>query len=44
MFYIDTVTLKIEAFDFDGAAGTISNRRTVVELQQGQGCVPFSFL
>ena len=37
MFYIDTVTLSIDAFDFEGVAGTISNRRSVVTLAEGAG-------
>jgi sugar lactone lactonase YvrE len=31
LFYIDTPTQKILAFDFDNAAGTISNQRTVID-------------
>ncbi len=30
MYWIDTYTNKVDAFDFDSAAGKISNRRTVV--------------
>ena len=37
MFYIDTPTRRIEAFDFDVAAGTISGRRTIVELPADHG-------
>lgn len=32
MYYVDTPTLCIFAFDFDGRAGTLSRRRTFVEL------------
>ncbi|RUS75139.1 hypothetical protein EGW08_017102 [Elysia chlorotica] len=32
MFYIDSVPRKVYAFDFDMAAGTISNQRTAVEF------------
>ena len=30
MFWIDTATNVVDAFDFDAAAGSVSNRRTVV--------------
>ena len=30
MFWIDTATNVVDAFDFDAAAGSLSNRRTVV--------------
>jgi sugar lactone lactonase YvrE len=36
-YYVDSVTLTIEAFDFDAARGTLDNRRTVVTLQRGDG-------
>ncbi|GFS15045.1 regucalcin-like [Elysia marginata] len=32
MFYIDSVPRKVYAFDFDLAAGTISNQRTAIEF------------
>ncbi len=32
MYYIDTLTRCVDAFDFDHASGSIANRRTVVEL------------
>ena len=35
MFYIDTLSMKVEVFDFD--KGQISNRRTLVEIQDGMG-------
>jgi sugar lactone lactonase YvrE len=37
MFYIDTPTRRIDAFDFDAQHGTISNRRRVVDLAQVDG-------
>ncbi|CAN5467524.1 SMP-30/gluconolactonase/LRE family protein [soil metagenome] len=36
MYYVDTPTRRIDAFDFDGASGDISNRRQFVELE-GEG-------
>jgi gluconolactonase len=35
MFYIDTLSMKVEVFDFNN--GQISNRRTLVEIQDGMG-------
>ena len=37
MYYIDSPTRKVDAFDFDNATGTISNRRTAVTLADGWG-------
>ena len=37
MYYIDTPTKKIRAFDFDMASSTISNERTVVEVNEKDG-------
>ena len=37
MFYIDTALGGVDAFDFDGASGTIANRRTVVRCAEGGG-------
>lgn len=37
MYYIDTPRRRIEAFAFDGGSGTISDRRTVVEIADGAG-------
>jgi sugar lactone lactonase YvrE len=37
LYYIDTPTMKVSAFDFDVASGTISNRRTVIEIPEGVG-------
>ncbi|XP_076237586.1 uncharacterized protein LOC143181185 [Calliopsis andreniformis] len=34
LYYIDTPTLKIAAFDFNSTEGTISNKRIVFDLQQ----------
>lgn len=37
LYYIDTPTLKVAAYDFDAASGTISNPRTAVEFPEGEG-------
>lgn len=37
MYYIDTPTLQVSAFDFDLLTGTISNRRIVIEFPDGVG-------
>ncbi len=37
MYYIDTNTAKIDAFDYDNTTGTISNRRTVVNVPETYG-------
>lgn len=37
MYYIDSPTRSIFAFDFDGASGAISNRRVAVQLNEGDG-------
>ena len=37
MYYIDTPTKKIRAFDFDISTSTISNERTVVEVDEKEG-------
>jgi len=37
MFYIDTPTMRVDAFDMDPATGAISNRRTVVEIPAEAG-------
>lgn len=34
MYYIDTQTLKVDAFDFDGKHGTISNRRCIYDFSK----------
>ena len=35
MFYIDSPTHRVDAFDYDGSTGRVSNRRTVVEIPVG---------
>ncbi len=37
MYYIDTPTLRVDAFDFDTSTSKISNRRTVIRVPQGIG-------
>jgi sugar lactone lactonase YvrE len=37
MYYIDTPTMEVSAFDYDLATGMISNRRPVVKISQGDG-------
>jgi sugar lactone lactonase YvrE len=37
MYYADTPTLGIDAFDYDAASGTISNRRRIVTIEEGSG-------
>ncbi len=35
MYYIDTPTGRVDAFDYDEATGTVSHRRPVVEVEGG---------
>lgn len=37
MFFIDSPSQKIDAFDFDAATGAISNRRTIAEVDPADG-------
>jgi sugar lactone lactonase YvrE len=37
MYYVDTPTSGIDAFDFDARAGSISNRRRVATIEDGAG-------
>ena len=37
MYYVDTPTCEVSAFDFDIETGSISNRRTVVRIPEGYG-------
>lgn len=37
MYYIDSPTRKVDAFDYDLASGNISNRRTAIEIPDGLG-------
>ena len=34
MYYIDTMTQKLDAFDFDGSTGSITNRRCVYNFDK----------
>jgi sugar lactone lactonase YvrE len=36
-YFVDSATLTIDAFDFDSARGTLSNRRTLASIQHGDG-------
>jgi sugar lactone lactonase YvrE len=36
-YYIDSPRLSLDAFDFDPATGSISNRRTIVRVKFGEG-------
>jgi sugar lactone lactonase YvrE len=37
VYYVDSPTQRIDAFDFGAAAGAFENRRTVVEIDPGLG-------
>lgn len=37
MYYIDTPTMKVAAFDYDAADGSLSNERVVVNVPDGVG-------
>lgn len=37
MYYIDTPTMKVDAFDYDAATGAITNRRAAVAIPPGIG-------
>lgn len=37
LYYIDTPTMRVDAFDFDPATSAISNRRTVIRVPEGVG-------
>lgn len=37
MYYNDTPTLTVQAFDFDNSTGKISNRRVVITIPSGMG-------
>src|SRR5262249_28222326 len=37
MYYVDSPTRRIDVFDFDGAAGGIANRRTLVAVPRAHG-------
>ncbi len=36
-YYIDSLTMSVEAFDFDAAGGTLANRRTLLAVKRGEG-------
>ncbi len=37
MYFIDSPTRRVDAFDYDNETGEISNRRTAIELPEGMG-------
>ncbi|NLF68811.1 MAG: SMP-30/gluconolactonase/LRE family protein [Candidatus Anammoximicrobium sp.] len=37
MYYIDTPTMQVAAFDYDAEAGTLSNRRVIIPFPDGVG-------
>ena len=37
MYYIDSPTRKVDAFDYDRSTGAVSNRRTVIQVPDGLG-------
>ena len=37
MYFIDSTTQRIDAFDFDGGQGTVANRRCLAEIAPGDG-------
>jgi sugar lactone lactonase YvrE len=37
MYYVDSPTRRVDAFDFDGRDGTIEHRRTIITLGEGEG-------
>jgi sugar lactone lactonase YvrE len=37
MFYVDSATAGIDAFDFDAESGTISRRRRLIAIERGAG-------
>ncbi|ADU31705.1 SMP-30/gluconolactonase/LRE family protein [Evansella cellulosilytica] len=37
MYYIDTPTKKVAAFDYDAATGEINNKRYVITIPEGEG-------
>jgi gluconolactonase len=36
MYYIDTLTLNVEVFDFDDATGSLSNRRNLFSFEKNR--------
>ncbi|MBW7892175.1 MAG: SMP-30/gluconolactonase/LRE family protein [Chitinophagaceae bacterium] len=37
MYYVDSPLRRIDAFDYDDADGSVSNRRTIVHIPEGSG-------
>ncbi|KAM3585171.1 uncharacterized protein V6R79_009375 [Siganus canaliculatus] len=37
MFYIDSLCLSVDAFDYDSTTGRIGNRRVVYRMEEGEG-------
>uniref|UniRef100_A0A3B5PSA3 Regucalcin n=1 Tax=Xiphophorus maculatus TaxID=8083 RepID=A0A3B5PSA3_XIPMA len=37
LFYIDSLAMSVDAFDYDSASGNLGNRRVVYRLEEGEG-------
>ena len=40
MYYIDSLTRRVDAFDYDAAGGAIANRRTLIRFEDGPKVLP----
>jgi sugar lactone lactonase YvrE len=38
MYYVDSLTWRLDRFDFDPVAGSIANRQTLVAIDPAEGC------
>jgi sugar lactone lactonase YvrE len=38
MYYVDSLTQRVDQFDFDAGRGSIANRRTLVAIDPAEGC------